>query len=200
MTRWVEAAFWVAVAQTGSSPGFVRDIVFEVAVGGGALAAGAGACGVPDLGEVPELDTGIMPLGLVPVIAAFGGDRLDVQEQVALAGDPGGEPPAAFTPAGRAGLAGGGEGEPGPAGRIGTVRFIWFGVLPGALADAGRAEPRPMAWPWLSVTVTHQVERGLRAAAARSRARSESPEAVHGMRSGRSASGQGRARLQRRYL
>jgi hypothetical protein len=50
-----------------------------------------------------------------------------------------------------------------------------------------------MAWPWLSVTVTHQVERGLRAAAARSRARSESPGAVHGMRSDRSASGPGPA-------
>jgi hypothetical protein len=48
-------------------------------------------------------------------------------------------------------------------------------------AGTGRAQPCPIAWPWLSVTVTHQVERGLRAAAARSRARSESPGAVHGM-------------------
>jgi hypothetical protein len=43
--------------------------------------------------------------------------------------------------------------------------------LPG-LAGAGLAQPCPMACPWLSVTVRHQVERGLRAAAAaRSRAR-----------------------------
>jgi hypothetical protein len=34
------------------------------------------------------------------------------------------------------------------------------------IAGSGLAQPCPMAWPWPSVTVTHQVERGLRAAAA----------------------------------
>jgi hypothetical protein len=75
---------------------------------------------------------------------------------------------------------------------------VWFGGL-----VRGRGLPQPWLTGLLSgpVTVIHQVERGSRAAAAaRSGARPASSEAVHGMRSGRSASGQGRARLQRRYL
>ena len=45
-----------------------------------------------------------------------------------------------------------------------------------------------MAWPWLSVTVTHQVDLGLRAAAAaRSRARSGSTGPIPPSSPGRSA-------------
>src|SRR5580693_4351997 len=63
-----------------------------------------------------------MAPGLPPVIAIPGGDRADLDEQVLL---PGGEPPGAV-PAGRAGLIGGSEGEPGSAGRIMPVRFSAF--------------------------------------------------------------------------
>ena len=56
-------------------------------------------------------------------------------------------------------------GGSGPPGRP-SLRRVWWPV-----AGAGRAEPRPMACPWLSVTVRHQAERGLRAAAARFRTR-----------------------------
>ena len=56
------------------------------------------------------------------------------------------------------------------------------------LAGAGRAQPWPMAWPWLSVTVTHQVDRVVRAAAAaRSRARSGSRGPIPAISPGRSA-------------
>src|SRR5580658_9259134 len=99
--------------------------MFEITVRRGTATAGAGACRVPDLSQVAELDTGIMTLGLVPVIAAFRGDRLDVHEQVPLTGDPGGQPPRPV-PSSRAGRAGGSDGEPDPAGRIRVVRFVRF--------------------------------------------------------------------------
>jgi PIN domain len=51
------------------------------------------------------------------VVAVLGGERADRDEQVPLAGDLGAEPPGTVA-AGRAGIAGGGEGEPGPAGRV----------------------------------------------------------------------------------
>ena len=68
-----------------------------------APAARPGARGVPDLGQVPEQDPGIVALGLVPVITLAGGDRLEGDEQVPLAGGSGGQSPGAV-PAGRAGL------------------------------------------------------------------------------------------------
>ena len=103
-----------------------------------------------------------MPPGLPPVIAVPGGQRPDLDDQVLL---PGGEPPGAV-PAGRAGLIGASKGEPGLPGGSWPSGFRRL---------AGRAQPCPTACPSLSVTVTHQVDRGLRAAAAaRSRARSGS--------------------------
>jgi hypothetical protein len=185
-------ALGVAVAQAGPSPGFVRDVVLEIAVGGGAPAAGAGAGRVPDLGEVPERDAGIMTVGLVPVIAVPGGDRLDLEEQVALAGEAGGEPPGAVA-AGRAGRPAGvkvNRGLPGGSGPPGLPGLPGWAGRRGPLAGAGRAQPWPMAWPWLSVTVTHQVERGLRAAAwARSRARSGSTGPISPVSPGLATSG-----------
>jgi hypothetical protein len=47
----------------------MRGVVLEVALGGGPPADGAGAGGVPDLGQVPEPDPGVVPPGLVPVLA-----------------------------------------------------------------------------------------------------------------------------------
>jgi len=106
----VEPAFGVPVAHTGSAARLVRDVVLEIAVRGRPAAARPGARGVPDLGQVPQQDPGIMALGLMPVITFPGGDRPDLQEQVPLPRDPGGEPPGAVS-SGRAGLIGGDEGE-----------------------------------------------------------------------------------------
>ena len=53
-----------------------------VALGGGAAADGAGAGGVPDLGQVPELDPGVVAVGFVAVVAGVGGDRVDRDDQV----------------------------------------------------------------------------------------------------------------------
>jgi hypothetical protein len=41
---------------------------------------------VPDLAQVPELDAGIMALGLVAVVAVAGGDRLEGDDQVLPSG------------------------------------------------------------------------------------------------------------------
>jgi hypothetical protein len=48
----------------------------------------------------------------------------------------------------------GGPGESGPPEVPGLRRSLR------PVAGAGRAQPWPMAWPWLSVTVRHQVDRG----------------------------------------
>ena len=68
-----------------------------------------------------------------------------------------------YPPGGPSRLAGV-KANPAPPGGPGPARVLW---LPGS----GRAQPWPTAWPCWSVTVTHQVVLGLRAAAAaRSRA------------------------------
>ena len=86
---------------------------------------------VPDLGQVPQHDPGIMAPGLPPVITVPGGQRPDLDQHVLL---PGGEPPGAV-PAGRAGLIGGSEGEPGSAGRVVPVRFSASDGPGAAVAD-----------------------------------------------------------------
>ncbi len=49
----VEAALGAGVAQADPSARLVRRVVLDVALGGGPPADGAGAGGVPDLGQVP---------------------------------------------------------------------------------------------------------------------------------------------------
>jgi hypothetical protein len=88
----------------------MRGVVLEVRTGRGPAAHRAGAGGMPDLGQVPQLDPGVVAGGLEPVVAGVQGDRVDRDEQGQLAGDAGGQPPGAVS-ARRAGLAGGGEGE-----------------------------------------------------------------------------------------
>src|SRR5580765_2058222 len=95
------------IAETRSSACFVRGVVLEVALGGGPPADGAGAGGVPDLGQVPELDPGIVAAGFVAAVARVGGDRVQVDDQV-RPGSGGAQPPAAV-PIGRAAPASGGE-------------------------------------------------------------------------------------------
>ena len=121
----------IAVAQAAATACLVRNVVLEIAPPGRPAAARPGTRRVPDLGQVPQHDPGIMPAGLPPVVAVPGGDRADLDEQVLL---PGGEPPGAV-PARRAGLTGGGEGEPGAAGRIVPAGFAAFRRPGAAVAD-----------------------------------------------------------------
>src|SRR6516165_9289819 len=54
----VMPAFGPAITQAGPPARLVRGVVLEVALGGGPPADGAGAGGVPDLGQVPQLHAG----------------------------------------------------------------------------------------------------------------------------------------------
>src|ERR1700685_39722 len=86
-----------------------------------------------------SLTPGSWPLAWCRWSQSPGGVGLEVGERAAGAGDAGGDPPAAVS-AGRAGLAGRGEGEPGPAGRIRAGWFIWFAwfrAVPGAVGGCG---------------------------------------------------------------
>jgi len=127
-------ARWPAVAHTGPAVCLVGDVVLEVAVAGWSPAGRGDTDGVPDLGQVPQLDPRVMTAGLEPVVARVQGDRVQGDQQVPLAGQAGGQPPGPV-PAGRPVLAGAGEGEPwrvavaGPAGRI---------VVTGRGGSAGR--------------------------------------------------------------
>src|SRR6185312_3781319 len=84
----VASTFRAAITQARSSARLVRGVVLEVALSGGPAAARSGASRVPDPGQVPELDPGIMALGLEPVIALLRGDRIESDQQVrAASGD-----------------------------------------------------------------------------------------------------------------
>jgi hypothetical protein len=174
-------AFRPGVTQAGPAARLIWRVMFPVALGGGPPAGRAGARGVPDLGQAPEPDPGIMARGLVPVVAVAGGNGIGRDEQIRSI-LPGPEQPGSVS-AGWPGPVAGREGElrpvpgPGPAGRImraprpGFVTFLTLaGVVPGRRPGAA-----PIACPSWSVTVTHQAVRGFRAAAsARSRASSGS--------------------------
>ena len=132
----VVAALRAGVTETGASARFVRGVVLQVALGGGAAADGAGAGGVPDLGQVPQLDPGIVASGFVPVIAGVGGDRVDRDDQV-RSGSGGAQPPGAIA-AGRAVSAVRGEGEPVFSWRAGAGAFpVTLGLGAGAAVGDG---------------------------------------------------------------
>src|SRR6185437_13345148 len=59
----ITPTLWTAVAQARPPARFIRDVVLEITLCGGSAAARSGAGRVPDLGQVPELDPGIMALG-----------------------------------------------------------------------------------------------------------------------------------------
>ena len=121
----VVAAFGAGVAEARASACLIRDVVLVVALGGGAAADGAGAGGVPDLGQVPQRDPGIVAAGLVPVVAGVGGDRVDRDDQV-RSGSGGAQPPGP-------GIGRGLEREPWSVSRAGAGAFpVTPGFGPGA--------------------------------------------------------------------
>jgi hypothetical protein len=95
----VVPALRVPIAQAGPAARFVRGVVLEVGSLGRPSAHGSGAGGVPDLGQVPQHDSGVMPPGLVPVITLAHGERLERDDQIWLPRESGGQPPGAV-PAG----------------------------------------------------------------------------------------------------
>lgn len=56
--------------------------MLEVALRGRPSAAWSRAGRVPDLGQVPELDPGVMALGLEPVVALPGIDWVEPNQQI----------------------------------------------------------------------------------------------------------------------
>ena len=155
--------------------------MFEITLAGRPSAARRGAGRVPDLGQVAELDPGISPrasnLWSQSPVAIGSSATIRSRcpsapvESRQLPYPPGGPgPPAAVNV------------NPGPSLAAGFRRFASF-------PPWGRAHPWPMACPCSSVTVTHQLDRGLRAAArARSRASQGSTGPIPAISPGRSAS------------
>src|SRR5689334_20097977 len=123
----VVTALRAGVAETGAAACFVGGVVLVVALGGGAPADGAGAGGVPDLGQVPEPGPGVVAFGLVPVVARVGGDRVDRDDQV-RSGSGGAQPPGVISAPGWAVPAGRGEGEPRRAGSGALAVVPGFGA------------------------------------------------------------------------
>jgi hypothetical protein len=100
-----------AITQARSSARFVGRVVLEVALAGGSPADRAGTSGVPDLGQVSELDAWIVAPAFKPVVAILGGQRVEGDQQVRPI--PGGvQPPGAVAARRRPVPAGRGEGEP----------------------------------------------------------------------------------------
>jgi hypothetical protein len=60
----VVAALRAAITQAAPAAGLVRDVMFEITIASRPPADRAGAGSVPDLGQVPEPDPGIMTPGL----------------------------------------------------------------------------------------------------------------------------------------
>lgn len=89
----VASALWPAVAFTGPAARLIRCVVLEVALDGGPPTGRPRAGRVPDLGQVPQPDPRIVPLGLVPVITLADGDRPERHDQVPLFRTAGMQPP-----------------------------------------------------------------------------------------------------------
>src|SRR6266852_5961506 len=87
---------------------------------------------MPDLAQVPQLDPGVVALGLEPVVTILGGDRVKRDDQAGPV-CPGSQPPGAVS-AGRPVRAGGREGESGPGGAAGPARRIATVRRPGFAA------------------------------------------------------------------
>src|SRR4029077_9107573 len=140
----VEAALRVPITHARSATGLVRDVMLEITSNRWPAAAPPGARGVPDLGQVPQHPPGIMARGLPPVIALPGGQRPDLDQQVPLPGNSGGEPPGPVA-AWWAGRIDSGEGKPGPAGRIRSAGFVPFSAAGGGCGPGAAVPDRAPA-------------------------------------------------------
>src|SRR5690348_16471388 len=78
----IAPALRARVTQARPTARLIRRVVLEIAVRRRAAAPRPGAGRVPDLGQVPQLDPGIMALGLEPVIAPLGVDRVEPDQQI----------------------------------------------------------------------------------------------------------------------
>ena len=70
------------VTQARPAARLVRRVVLEVAGPSRSSADRAGTGRVPDLGQVPQLDPGVMTLRFEPMVTRVGGDRVDGDDQV----------------------------------------------------------------------------------------------------------------------
>src|ERR1044072_5291393 len=89
----VMPAFGAAITKARPAARLVRDVVFEVALAGGAAAdtawarggprAGrAGVGGVLDLAQGPQRGAGVVAAGGEPVVAVLGAERVQLDDQV----------------------------------------------------------------------------------------------------------------------
>src|SRR6185437_16662811 len=78
----VVAALRAGVTEAGSSARLVWRVVLEVALAGGSPADRAGTGGVPDLGQMLQLDARIVATAFKLVVAVLGGQRVEGNQQV----------------------------------------------------------------------------------------------------------------------
>src|SRR5690242_2805824 len=88
----IMTTLWAAITQACPAARLIRDIMFEVTLAGGSAADRADAGGVPDLGQVPQLDSGVVALGLEPVVAVPGAEGVELDDEVG-SGAGGAQPP-----------------------------------------------------------------------------------------------------------
>src|SRR5690348_15412171 len=131
-----------AITKTRPATRLVWDIVLEVPLAGGPSADRTRTGGVPDLGQVPELDSRVVTAGGEPVVAVLGAQGVQLDDQVrSRSGRP--QPPGP-QPARRAVPRFGGEAEPGPVPASGRGGEAGPGTV-AALSPGGQAALRPVA-------------------------------------------------------
>src|SRR5438105_11438299 len=89
----VMPALRAPVTYTGSAACLVRDVMVEIASCRGPPAGRGGACGVPDLRQVAQHDARIVTRCLISMVTILGGERPDADDERALAGRSGVQPP-----------------------------------------------------------------------------------------------------------
>src|SRR5690242_2722277 len=143
----IMTTLWAAITQARPATRLVRDIMFEVTLASWPAADRTDAGGVPDLGQVPQLDSGVAALGLEPVAAVLGAEGVELDDEVG-SGAGGAQPPGPGSSRRPVPLFEG-EAEPGPVPAPGFRAGLRLG--PGAavergvpvLVDRGHAPARP---------------------------------------------------------
>jgi hypothetical protein len=78
----IMSALRADITEAASSARFVWRVVLEVASDGGSPADRAGTGGMPDLGQMLQLDARIVAAAFKPVVAVLGGQRVEGDQQV----------------------------------------------------------------------------------------------------------------------